>query len=237
MSGTRAAIIGLLLSGVIVCAPSMAAPQNAAPAEQAAASTEDRSFAVPDVWPSGRYHLTPSDVIDVSFPYVPEFNQTVTVQPDGYISLRAIGDLRVQGRTLPELHQMLYDEYEPILREPVITIVLREFEKPYFIAAGELKTPGRYELRGTTTLTQAIAVAGGFTDVAKHSEVVLFRRYSRDMLEVKQVNVKRMLASRNLDEDYVIRPGDTVFVPKSTLARLQKFLPTAGLGLYLNPLH
>lgn len=186
-------------------------------------------------WMSGRYRMTPSDVLELTFPYVPEFNQVVTVQPDGYVTLRAVGDLRVQGRTLPELGELLKEAYGPILREPVITIVLKEFEKPYFIAAGELKTPGKFELRGITTVTQAVAVAGGFTAKAKHSQVVVFRRYSPELLEVKQVDVKKMLASRVLDEDYVLRPGDTVYVPQNVISRLAPFLPTAGLGFYLNP--
>ena len=190
---------------------------------------------VPEGWSNTRYRLTPSDVLELTFPYVTEFNQTVTVQPDGYVTLRAVGDLRVQGRTLPELVTLLTEAYEPILREPVITVVLKDFEKPYFVAAGELKTPGKFELRGALTVTEAVAVAGGFTTKAKHSQVVIFRRYSSDLVEVKQVDVKKMLASRDLSEDYLLRPGDTVFVPRSTLSRLAPFLPTAGLGFYLNP--
>jgi len=190
---------------------------------------------VPEGWSNTRYRLTPSDVIELTFPYVTEFNQTVTVQPDGYVTLRAVGDLRVQGRTLPELVTLLTEAYEPILREPVITVVLKEFEKPYFVAAGELKTPGKYDLRGALTVTEAVAVAGGFTTRAKHSQVVLFRRYSGDLVEVKQVDVKKMLASRDLSEDYLLRPGDTLFVPRNVLSQLAPFLPTAGLGFYLNP--
>jgi protein involved in polysaccharide export with SLBB domain len=190
---------------------------------------------VPDGWSNTRYRLTASDVLELSFPYVTEFNQTVTVQPDGYVTLRAVGDLRVQGRTLPELVTLLTEAYEPILREPVITVVLKDFEKPFFVAAGEVKSPGKFELRGALTVTEAVAVAGGFTTGAKHSQVILFRRYSSDLVEVKQIDVKKMLASRDLSEDYVLRPGDTLFVPRNVLSRLAPFLPTAGLGFYLNP--
>jgi protein involved in polysaccharide export with SLBB domain len=52
-----------------------------------------------DFWTSDVIGLTPSDVLELRFPYVPEFDQTVTVQPDGYVSLRVVGDLRVAGRT------------------------------------------------------------------------------------------------------------------------------------------
>jgi polysaccharide export outer membrane protein len=191
----------------------------------------------PDGWTtwSGRYRITPSDVLELTFPHVPEFNQMLTVQPDGYITLKAVGDLRVQGRTLPELQQQLFEAYEPILREPVITVVLKEFEKPFFTISGEVKAPGKFELRGALTVTQALAVAGGFTPEAKHSQVVLFRRYSPEYLEVKQIDVKAMYNKRNLDEDYFIRPGDTLLVPKSLLSRLAPFIPVPGLGLYLNP--
>jgi polysaccharide export outer membrane protein len=189
-----------------------------------------------ELWSSGRYRLMASDVIEVSFPDIPEFNQVLTVQPDGYVTLQAVGDVRVQGRTLPELRQMLLEVYEPILREPLVTVTLKEFEKPFFIAAGEVKQPGKFDLRGPLSLSQALAVAGGAVEGAKLSQVILFRRYSQDLLEVKQIDVKKMLASHDLSEDPLLRPGDTLFVPKSTIARLKPFIPVPGIGMYLNPL-
>jgi polysaccharide export outer membrane protein len=186
-------------------------------------------------WTSGRYRLTSTDVVELIFPYVPEFNQTLIVHPDGYVTLRGVGDIRVAGRSLPELRTMVLEAYERILREPVVTIILREFEKPFFVAHGEVKNPGRFEMRGMTTVTQALALAGGITGSAKHSQVVLFRRFANDLLEVKEVDVKRMLASRDLSEDPLLRPGDILFVPRSVLSRLTPYIPVPGLGVYLNP--
>jgi polysaccharide export outer membrane protein len=205
--------------------------------EQAApgASKALESEADPPLWTGGRYRITPSDVLELRFPYVPEFDQTVTVQPDGYVSLTAVGDIRVQGRTLPELKELLVEAYHEIMQKPAINIVLKEFEKPYFIVAGEVARPGKFELRGATTLTQGLVLAGGQTGGAKLSQVVLFRRFMTEWLEVKQVDVKKMYASRNLSEDPVLRPGDTIFVPKGTLAKIAPFIPRGALGLYLNP--
>jgi polysaccharide export outer membrane protein len=186
-------------------------------------------------WANARYQLTPSDVIEVRFPYVPEFDQTLTVQPDGYVSLRVVGDLRVGGRTLSQVKQMLNEAYADVLQEPVINVILREFEKPYFIAAGEVANPGKYELRGATTLTQGLVLAGGHTRAAKHSQVIIFRRFSTEWVEVKQIDVKKMFATRNLSEDPVLRPGDTVFVPRSVLANIAPFIPRPVVGVYLNP--
>jgi polysaccharide export outer membrane protein len=213
-------------------ATSAATPQAPIGPLSAEADTDPSAF---EGWTSGRYRLTPSDVLELTFPFVPEFNQVVTVQPDGYITLRGAGELRVQSRTLPELRQQLLEAYAPILHDPSVTITLKEFEKPYFIAAGEVKTPGKFELRGAMTVTQAVALAGGPTLTAKHSQVILFRRYSADLIEVKEINVKRMYATRDLSEDYLLRPGDTIYIPKSLISRLQPFIPAAGF--YLNPLN
>src|SRR5687767_5462091 len=135
---------------VLLCATclvwSLAPAAQQAPALPQAPIATDSYGA--EQWTAGRYRLTPSDVLELTFPHVPEFDQVVTVQPDGYITLRGVGDLRVQGRTLPQLQVQLYDAYEPILRTPSITVVLKEFDKPFFIVAGEVKTPGKYELRG-----------------------------------------------------------------------------------------
>jgi len=186
-------------------------------------------------WTSGRYRITPGDVIELRFPFVPELDQTLAVQPDGYVTIREVGDLRVQGRTLPELRTDLLTAYGPIIREPVFTVLLKEFEKPYFVAAGEVTRPGRYELRGATTLTQALAYAGGPNNQARVSEVVIFRHHTEDTVAVQQVNVKEMYAKRDLSEDPLLRPGDTIFIPKSTLGKLSPILSKIGMGFYLNP--
>lgn len=185
---------------------------------------------------SERYRLSAGDVLQIAFPYIPEFDQTVAVMPDGYVSLRGIREVLARGRTVPEFRAALLAEYESILREPTATVVLKDFEKPFFIAAGEIAHPGKFELRSATTVTQALAIAGGVTKAAKSSQIVIFRRVTDELLEVKTLNAKKMLAERNLSEDLLLRPGDTVFVPKRALANLSAFIPQPSLGLYLNPL-
>ncbi len=174
-------------------------------------------------WTSGRYRITPGDVLEFRFPFVPELDQTVTVQPDGFISLKEIPDVKVQGRTLDELKESVVAAYQPVVREPSFTVTLTQFEKPYFVASGQVKTPGRYELRGATTLTQALAFAGGTVPGADLSEVLLVRRHG-DRVELKEINVKRMLARRDLSEDPLLRPGDMLIVGKSVIGKLSPIL-------------
>ena len=106
-----------------------------------------------------RYQLHSADVLELHFPFTPEFNQTVTVQPDGFITLRGIDDIHVEGLTLPEVSNSLRIAYGRILHEPMINIELKDFEKPYFVVGGEVGHPGKFDLRGETTVAQAVAIA------------------------------------------------------------------------------
>ena len=177
-----------------------------------------------------RYLLRSSDVLQLTFPISPEYDQTVTVQPDGFISLRGVGELRVAGKSVPELSEDLKKAYGQFLHEPVITIELKDFEKPYFIAGGQFGKPGKYELRGDTTVTEAISIAGGFTEKAKHSDVVLYRRVPSGWVQAKRLNIKQMLASRNLSEDIHLEPGDFIYVPQNSLSKIRQFIPNPGIG-------
>jgi len=178
-----------------------------------------------------RYTLRPGDTFDIIFELSPEFNQTgVSVQPDGFITLRGVGDVHVAGQTVPELTATLQTTYGKILHDPLISVTLKDFEKPYFIADGQVGRPGKYELRGDTTLTEAIAMAGGFEDSAKHSQVLLFRRISDQWTSAKIFNVKKMEKDGNLSEDPILHPGDMLFVPKNQLSKIRPFLPTSSLG-------
>ncbi len=199
----------------------------------AAATSPKASDAAPELrdrYP--RYKLRSGDVFDISFELSPEFNQTVSVQPDGFITLRGVGDVQVAGQTVPELTTTLRTAYDKILHDPLISITLKDFEKPYFIADGQVGRPGKYDLRGTTTLTEAIAMAGGFQESAKHSQVLLFRRVDDSWVSAKIFNVKKMEKSGNLGEDPTLHPGDMLFVPKNKFSKIKPFLPTSSMGTF-----
>jgi polysaccharide export outer membrane protein len=173
-----------------------------------------------------RYRIGANDVMDLTFRYTPEFNQEVMVQPDGYVQLRGLpADVHAQGLTVVQFTDELQKQYSKILHDPVINIVLKDFDKPYFIAGGFVGKPGKYDLRGTTTASQAVAIAGGFSDGAKNSQVVLFRRYSDEWVEAKVLN---LLTRSKADEDMLLQPGAGTF-SKSTLQD-RKFLPRPSRG-------
>src|SRR6202162_2319164 len=95
-----------------------------------------------------RYTVHPSDTLQLTFPLTPEFNQTIIVQPDGYISLLNVGELLAIGQTLPELTELLHKAYGKILRNPVIFVDAKDFEKLYFVVGGQVEKPGKFDWRG-----------------------------------------------------------------------------------------
>jgi polysaccharide export outer membrane protein len=181
------------------------------------------------------YRIRKSDVIEIRFNFASEFDQTLSVQPDGFIALRDTDELYAEGLTVAELRGAVRQAYLTTLHDPEVTITLKDFEKPYFVATGAVARPGKYELRGDATVTEGVAMAGGFTEQAKHSQVVLFRRISGERTEARILNVKQMLKTRNLAEDFHLRAGDLLYVPQNTISKIRRYLPTSSLSTYVNP--
>jgi polysaccharide biosynthesis/export protein len=181
------------------------------------------------------YRLRYSDVVEIDLTFSPQFNQVLTVQPDGYLMLKGLNPLYAQGLTVPELQTAIHDAYTGVLHDPEVTVVLKDFDRPYFIAAGEVGRPGKFELRADTTVTEAVAIAGGFTQRAKHSQVVLFRHVSPETVEAHLLNVKAILRSQELSEDMHLQPGDLLYVPQNLISKIRQFLPASSLSLYASP--
>jgi len=241
----RSIILCCFAAGVFLATTMHARATNGTPAASAAnglaAAGEPRTAAQeasdrPELHRRNpRYQLCKDDVLQLNFALTPDWNQTVTVQPDGYVTLQGVGDLHVEGQTIPEVTESIRLAYAKTLRNPILTVRLMDFEKPYFIVGGEVGHPGKFELRGDTTTTQAVAIAGGFTESSKHSQVWLFRRVSNDWVETQQLDLKKMLKNGNLREDAHLRPGDMLYVPKNALSKMKRFIPVATVGTYFNP--
>lgn len=182
-----------------------------------------------------RYRLCASDSVALYFPRTPEFNETVTVQPDGFISLIGAGDVHLEGLTTAESIEAVKTAYAKVLHDPIISLELKEFNKPYFVVGGQVSKPGKYDIRGYTTASQAVAIAGGFSETAKHSQVLLFRRVSDQWVEVKLLDLKHILQGHDTNEDPEIRPGDMLFVPQNFISKIRRYIPIVTAGTYYQP--
>jgi protein involved in polysaccharide export with SLBB domain len=178
-----------------------------------------------------RYRLYPSDQISVSFPLTPEFNQTVTIEPDGYASLSGAGDVHLAGLTTQESVEEIKAAYAKVLHDPIVTVELKDFDKPFFVVTGQVNHPGKYDLRGPTSAPEAIAIAGGMNDNAKPSQALLFRRVDGGRYEVTRIDLKRVFDGHEQEVTELL-PGDMLYVPKSVISKIQRFIPSSGFGAY-----
>jgi len=203
-------------------------------------------FFIPMVWASvalaqmpsfserePRYHLQPSDILEIHYRYSPEFDQTVTVQPDGFVALTLVGDLRVQGLSLDQAKAAILEKASERLKDPEITLVLKEFEKPYFTVGGEVQTPGRFEMRGQVSPLQAIAMAGGFKTLsAKNSQVILFRRVGPDLAKTQILDLAMASGPHSGEPMSDLRAGDMLLVPQNKISKIERYIKIANIGAY-----
>ena len=182
-----------------------------------------------------RYKVQSQDTLQVSFPLSPELNQVVIVQPDGYITLQSGGSIFVRNMTTPEISQALKAKYTGTLRDPIIDVDLKDFQKPFFVVSGEVAKPGQYDLRSDITVTQAISIAGGMS-LASKGQVFLLRRNAEGWYKVRKINVGDIYHGKSLAEDAKMEPGDLIYVPDKFIIRFRQYVPYSfNLGTYINP--
>ena len=183
-----------------------------------------------------RYVLQPGDEITVQYRYTPEFNQTLKIHPDGFVSLEVTGDTKIGGLTVHQALELIIEKAKVRLKDPEITLALKDFEKPFFVVTGEVAKPGKFELRDNVTALQAIMLAGGFKDQAKSSQIVVFRRLNSELSEIKLLNFKRVAKKGSKFQDLTLQPGDMLMVPQNTITRIELYMKAANVGLFFNPL-
>ncbi|MFN7919150.1 MAG: polysaccharide biosynthesis/export family protein [Bryobacteraceae bacterium] len=177
------------------------------------------------------YKLRPSDSVEVQYRYTPEFNATVTVQPDGFVTLPMTGSVRVGGMSARQASAAIAAKAGERLKDPEVSVILKDFVKPYFTVAGEVTKPGRYDLRGEATVLEGIAQSGWFNkESAKHSQVLLVRRVGDDLGEVRVVNLKKTATARYVQEDLKLRAGDLLVVPQNFISKLDRYFRWSSLS-------
>ena len=194
-----------------------------------------QTMADPHLVVRDRYRIQAGDQVEVVYRYTPEMNQTVTVQPDGYVILQSVGEVRLSDLTVEQATGLLTQQASVHLKDPRITLTLKELHKPHFVVAGEVRRPGRYDMDEPTTAYQALLTAGGFDVAAKLSQVVVFRRINGDRAEVHMLDLHQMKSHHDLEHDMMLQPGDMILVPKDRIAKMDRIIHATNLGLYFNP--
>jgi polysaccharide export outer membrane protein len=188
------------------------------------------------VGPQGYYELEAGDTVTVSFRFTPEFNDEVVIGPDGRATLKSTGAVKLAGMTLPEVERMIVRDSSTRLVNPEVTVSLKDYQRPQVVVAGEVITPGHFELRRTMTATQALLMAGGPKDDADLGKVILFRKINSEYAEVHVLQLGRYDAHTRAKNDMVLQPDDMLLVRHDLVSKIDRYVKLINLGVYLNPI-
>ncbi|MDR4494834.1 MAG: polysaccharide biosynthesis/export family protein [Nitrospirales bacterium] len=164
------------------------------------------------------YIIQPGDTLSIKFFFNPELNEeNLIVRPDGRISLQLIHEVTAANLTAPQLTALLAEKYMGQLKNPEIAVIVRSVREPYRIYVdGQVTSPGQFEIIGSLSVLQAIALAHGMRqDTAKEDEVVVIRRNQDGHPFVININLKDALTGKDLSQDIQLLPYDFVYVPRS----------------------
>jgi protein involved in polysaccharide export with SLBB domain len=216
-----ATALGLLLVPAAE-AKKVKVPVAELPKEPAAA--ESLAYSVDEL----PYRVAPGDILDVDFGVMldnsPLRATAVLVRPDGMITLNPIGDVRAAGLTTVELDSALTTAYRSVYREPHVTIAVARLAGNFVHVLGEVRLPGSYEVLPNSTVLQAIARAGGATDGAAMGNVILMRRTGPNSMVARRIQANHAITYAQASEDPFLRRFDIVYVPKTTIAKIDVFV-------------
>ena len=185
------------------------------------------------------YRIGAQDLLEVEVFQVEDFSITIRVNNHGFINLPLVGEIKAAGLTNDELEKLIAKKLdEDYLQNPHVTVFIKEFTSQRITVEGSVNQPGVFPIKGRTTLMQAIATAQGLTNLAKNTEVQLYR-VNEDGTKVTYIYDIDSIRSGE-SEDPEIKGDDLIIVhrskPKTFIKNLTDtlrgfiFLGTVGIG-------
>lgn len=177
--------------------------------DPAMAQEQPEKVATPSPPPQPEYTIGPADVLQVIVWKEPDLSRDVTVRFDGMVTVPLLGDVPAAGQTPRQLAELLTSGFRRFIQAPRVTVGVAQPNSARFYVVGQVAKSGDFPLAGPTTLLQALALAGGFKEFAKPESIVIIRRNQT----VIPVNYKRIADGKDVSQNTLLSPGDTIVVP------------------------
>jgi polysaccharide export outer membrane protein len=204
--GWKAAVAALLLIG------GMALAQNSAPAPPPAQPTPDKSTNASSSSQAGpEYVIGPQDVLLVSVWKEADLTATLPVRPDGKISLPLLSDVQAAGLTPIQLSQSITEKLKKYIADPRVTVVVTQINSKRIYMVGEVAHTGPMPMLPNMTALQAISSAG-LTQFANTKGIYILRMQNGKQQKMP-VNYRKLVKGEQMEQNYLLQPGDTIVVP------------------------
>jgi polysaccharide export outer membrane protein len=199
-------VLTVLLFATLFVLPAVA--QTAAATTAPAKPSPGPSVDVPP-----EYVIGPQDVLGINFWRDADMTGDVTVRPDGRITLPLLGDMQAAGLTPEALTTVIHTAAVKLIADPTITVIVRQINSRKVFITGQVTTPGAHVLTGPLTVMQLISLAGGLTEFAKKKDITVMRTEVTGKQVVLPFNYSDVAKGKNIAQNVVLKPGDTVVVP------------------------
>lgn len=157
------------------------------------------------------YVLGVEDVLQVSVWKQPDLTTSVIIRPDGKISFPLLGDVQAAGRTAEQLSGVIREGLKEYVRDPIVTILVQEIKAYKVYVIGKVASQGVLELKSCTQIVQALSQAGGFTEFADKTDILLIRRDGEREIRMS-IDYKKIVSGENPGLNIFLQPGDTIIV-------------------------
>jgi len=159
------------------------------------------------------YVIGVDDVLAINVWKEPDVSRTVPVRSDGKISLPLAGEVQASGETPKQLETALAVKLQSFISEPEVTVIVTEVRSQKFNILGMVLKPGSYPLTNSSTVLDAIAIAGGFRDFAKQKSIYVLRQNADGSQVRLPFNYKDVIKGKDLAQNVKLQPRDTIVVP------------------------
>ena len=208
------AVVCVLLA-TWVCAQSPTSVQSgtraAVPAEVAsAARSANESVAKPH---DDSFVIGKGDVLAINVWKQPDISRSLPVRSDGRISLPLVGEVQAAGLTPLKLEADITGKLQAYLTEPEVTVIVEKINSEKFNILGRVAKPGSYPLTNSTTVLDAIALAGGCREFAKNKSIYILRVNPDGSQSRLPFNYQNVIKGKNLEQNMLVQPHDTIVVP------------------------
>jgi len=186
-------------------------PSPTAPAEKGTQNS-DASGAM-KAHSDDSYIIGANDTLSINVWKEPDVSRSVPVRSDGKISLPLVGELQAAGQTPRQLEQEIAKRLQSFISEPEVTVIVTDSKSQKINILGMVARPGAYLLSGSTTVLDAIAMAGGFKDFAKKKSIYVLRTNSDGTQKRIPFNYKDVIKGTNPEQNIKLLAGDTLVIP------------------------
>jgi len=174
--------------------------------------------------PVPEYYIATGDKLEVFVWENPDLTKDVTVRPDGKLSYPLVGTVMATGLTIDQLQNKIKKRLSEYVRVPVVTVSVKEAAGSKIIVLGQVGYPGVYTYKGSLSLFEAIAMAGDFTTDGHRESVMIISDNFTSKPKVRKIDALTALRNGTFKKEFMLKPNDIVYVPRSTIADFNKFL-------------